>query len=106
METGTPSSRCARPEPLVRARCERDEAGVVRCDPDAEARGSLTVLMGPSGSGKTTVLTLIGCLRAVQAGHGPVCWAQELNGADRGAAGDAAPQAWASSSRRTTCMKA
>ncbi|MDT8329043.1 MAG: ATP-binding cassette domain-containing protein, partial [Roseovarius sp.] len=31
-------------------------------------RGSLTVLMGPSGSGKTTVLTLIGCLRAVQDG--------------------------------------
>ena len=31
-------------------------------------RGSLTVLMGPSGSGKTTVLTLAGCLRAVQDG--------------------------------------
>ncbi len=31
-------------------------------------RGSLTALMGPSGSGKTTVLTLIGCLRAVQDG--------------------------------------
>jgi putative ABC transport system ATP-binding protein len=31
-------------------------------------RGSLTVLMGPSGSGKTTVLTLVGCLRAVQDG--------------------------------------
>ncbi|MFN4156644.1 MAG: ATP-binding cassette domain-containing protein [Paracoccaceae bacterium] len=31
-------------------------------------RGGLTVLMGPSGSGKTTVLTLIGCLRAVQDG--------------------------------------
>ena len=31
-------------------------------------RGSFTVLMGPSGSGKTTVLTLVGCLRAVQAG--------------------------------------
>ena len=31
-------------------------------------RGSFTVLMGPSGSGKTTVLTLIGCLRAVQGG--------------------------------------
>lgn len=31
-------------------------------------RGSFTVLMGPSGSGKTTVLTLIGCLRAVQDG--------------------------------------
>ncbi len=31
-------------------------------------RGSFTVLMGPSGSGKTTVLTLVGCLRAVQDG--------------------------------------
>jgi len=31
-------------------------------------RGSLTALMGPSGSGKTTVLTLLGCLRAVQDG--------------------------------------
>lgn len=31
-------------------------------------RGSLTVLMGPSGSGKTTVLTLLGCQRAVQDG--------------------------------------
>ncbi|NCO21324.1 MAG: ATP-binding cassette domain-containing protein [Rhodobacterales bacterium] len=31
-------------------------------------RGSFTVLMGPSGSGKTTVLTLLGCLRAVQDG--------------------------------------
>ncbi|MCC2613367.1 ATP-binding cassette domain-containing protein [Neorhizobium petrolearium] len=31
-------------------------------------RGSFTVLMGPSGSGKTTVLTLIGCFRAVQDG--------------------------------------
>ena len=31
-------------------------------------RGSMTVLMGPSGSGKTTVLTLAGCLRAVQDG--------------------------------------
>jgi putative ABC transport system ATP-binding protein len=35
----------------------------------AVERGSLTVLMGPSGSGKTTLLTLMGCLRAVQAGH-------------------------------------
>lgn len=32
-------------------------------------RGSFTVLMGPSGSGKTTVLTLVGCLRAVQDGQ-------------------------------------
>jgi putative ABC transport system ATP-binding protein len=31
-------------------------------------RGTLTVLVGPSGSGKTTVLTLMGCLRDVQAG--------------------------------------
>ncbi|SEA09792.1 ATP-binding cassette domain-containing protein [Rubrimonas cliftonensis] len=31
-------------------------------------RGGLTALIGPSGSGKTTVLTLIGCLRAVQDG--------------------------------------
>jgi putative ABC transport system ATP-binding protein len=31
-------------------------------------RGSFTALMGPSGSGKTTVLTLVGCLRAVQDG--------------------------------------
>jgi len=32
-------------------------------------KGELTILMGPSGSGKTTVLTLLGCLRAVMAGH-------------------------------------
>ena len=31
-------------------------------------RGSFTVLIKPSGSDKTTVLTLIGCLRAVQDG--------------------------------------
>lgn len=31
--------------------------------------GSLTVLRGPSGSGKTTMLTLMGCLRALQAGQ-------------------------------------
>ncbi|MGJ3262474.1 MAG: ATP-binding cassette domain-containing protein [Salinarimonas sp.] len=44
-------------------------------------RGSLTVLMGPSGSGKTTVLTLAGCLRAVQ--HGSVrLLGHELAGAD------------------------
>lgn len=43
-------------------------------------RGSLTVLMGPSGSGKTTVLTLLGCLRAVQ--EGSVCLlGEELKGA-------------------------
>ena len=43
-------------------------------------RGSFTVLMGPSGSGKTTVLTLIGCLRAVQDGSVHLL-DQELNGA-------------------------
>ena len=43
-------------------------------------RGSLTVLMGPSGSGKTTVLTLIGCLRAVQQGSVQFL-GQELKGA-------------------------
>jgi putative ABC transport system ATP-binding protein len=43
-------------------------------------RGSLTVMMGPSGSGKTTVLTLLGCLRAVQAGSVRLM-GHELNGA-------------------------
>lgn len=43
-------------------------------------RGSFTVLMGPSGSGKTTVLTLVGCLRAVQDGSVRLL-DQELNGA-------------------------
>lgn len=43
-------------------------------------RGSFTVLMGPSGSGKTTVLTLMGCLRAVQDGSVQLL-GQELNGA-------------------------
>ncbi|MDP5333585.1 MAG: ATP-binding cassette domain-containing protein [Paracoccaceae bacterium] len=43
-------------------------------------RGSFTVLMGPSGSGKTTVLTLVGCLRAVQDGSA-LLLGQELNGA-------------------------
>jgi len=43
-------------------------------------RGSFTVLMGPSGSGKTTVLTLIGCLRAVQDGSLHLL-GQQLNGA-------------------------
>jgi putative ABC transport system ATP-binding protein len=47
-------------------------------------RGSFTVLMGPSGSGKTTVLTLIGCLRAVQDGSVRLL-GQELNGADEAA---------------------
>lgn len=44
-------------------------------------RGSFTVLMGPSGSGKTTVLTLVGCLRAVQDGSLRLL-GQELNAAD------------------------
>ena len=43
-------------------------------------RGSFTVLMGPSGSVKTTVLTLMGCLRAVQDGSVQLL-GQELNGA-------------------------
>lgn len=43
-------------------------------------RGSFTVLMGPSGSGKTTVLTLVGCLRAVQDGSA-LLLGQQLNGA-------------------------
>lgn len=43
-------------------------------------RGSFTVLMGPSGSGKTTVLTLVGCLRAVQDGQVTLL-DQHLNGA-------------------------
>lgn len=46
------------------------------------ARGSLTILMGPSGSGKTTVLTLMGCLRDVQAGSVRLL-GHELNGAHR-----------------------
>ncbi|WP_376870231.1 ATP-binding cassette domain-containing protein [Albirhodobacter sp. R86504] len=43
-------------------------------------RGSFTVLMGPSGSGKTTVLTLVGCLRAVQEGSVTLL-DRQLNGA-------------------------
>ena len=45
-------------------------------------RGSFTVLMGPSGSGKTTVLTLVGCLRAVQDGSVRLL-ESELNGASQ-----------------------
>lgn len=45
-------------------------------------RGSLTILMGPSGSGKTTVLTLMGCLRDVQAGSVTLLGC-ELKGAGR-----------------------
>jgi putative ABC transport system ATP-binding protein len=44
-------------------------------------RGSLTILVGPSGSGKTTVLTLMGCLREVQAGSVRLL-GTELNGVD------------------------
>ncbi len=44
-------------------------------------RGSLTVLMGPSGSGKTTVLTLMGCLRAVHEGSVRLL-GTELHGTD------------------------
>ncbi|MBU2325762.1 MAG: ATP-binding cassette domain-containing protein, partial [Alphaproteobacteria bacterium] len=44
--------------------------------------GSFTVLMGPSGSGKTTVLTLVGCLRAVQNGSVRLL-GSELNGASQ-----------------------
>jgi putative ABC transport system ATP-binding protein len=47
-------------------------------------RGSLTVLMGPSGSGKTTVLTLLGCLRAVQDGS-VLLMGNELQGANEAA---------------------
>jgi putative ABC transport system ATP-binding protein len=43
-------------------------------------RGSFTALMGPSGSGKTTVLTLVGCLRAVQDGSVRLL-GEELHGA-------------------------
>jgi putative ABC transport system ATP-binding protein len=43
-------------------------------------RGSFTALMGPSGSGKTTVLTLVGCLRALQDGSVRLL-DQELRGA-------------------------
>jgi putative ABC transport system ATP-binding protein len=34
----------------------------------AVGRGEIVVLTGPSGCGKTTLLTLVGCLRRVQAG--------------------------------------
>ena len=46
-------------------------------------RGSFTALMGPSGSGKTTVLTLAGCLRAVQDGSLTLL-GHELRGAPEG----------------------
>ncbi len=44
-------------------------------------RGEVVILMGPSGSGKTTVLTLVGCLRSVQAGSVRLL-GTELKGAD------------------------
>ncbi len=43
-------------------------------------RGEIVSLEGPSGSGKTTFLTLVGCLRAVQAGSVRLL-GQELAGA-------------------------
>ncbi|MBV9076802.1 MAG: ATP-binding cassette domain-containing protein [Methylobacteriaceae bacterium] len=44
-------------------------------------RGELIIMTGPSGSGKTTLLTVIGCLRAAQAGSVRLL-GQELVGAD------------------------
>ncbi|WP_397570770.1 ATP-binding cassette domain-containing protein [Schlesneria sp. T3-172] len=44
-------------------------------------RGEVIILMGPSGSGKTTLMTLIGCLRSIEAGSVKLL-GQELNGAD------------------------
>lgn len=44
------------------------------------AKGELVILMGASGSGKTTVLTLVGCLRAVTEGSVRLLGV-ELNGA-------------------------
>ena len=35
------------------------------------APGEIVILTGPSGSGKTTLLTLVGALRAMQAGSCP-----------------------------------
>ena len=42
--------------------------------------GEIVLLTGPSGSGKTTLLTLVGALRAVQAGSAVVL-GQQLAGA-------------------------
>ncbi len=47
------------------------------------APGEIVLLTGPSGSGKTTLLTLIGALRAMQAGSCRVL-GQELAAADEG----------------------
>ena len=47
------------------------------------APGEIVILTGPSGSGKTTLLTLIGALRAAQAGSLRVL-GQELAGAGEG----------------------
>ncbi|MFC0386563.1 ATP-binding cassette domain-containing protein [Muricoccus vinaceus] len=44
------------------------------------APGEIVILTGPSGSGKTTLLTLVGALRAMQAGSCRVL-GQELSGA-------------------------
>ena len=44
------------------------------------AQGEIVLLTGPSGSGKTTLLTLVGALRAMQAGSCTVL-GQELRGA-------------------------
>jgi putative ABC transport system ATP-binding protein len=50
----------------------------------AVAPGEIVLLTGPSGSGKTTLLTLIGALRAMQAGRCTVL-GQELMSADEAA---------------------
>lgn len=51
-------------------------------DVDLEVRrGEIVILMGPSGCGKTTILTLVGGLRAVQAGS-LATLGTSLNGAD------------------------
>jgi putative ABC transport system ATP-binding protein len=52
------------------------------------ARGALVVLMGASGSGKTTLLTLLGGLRAVQAGSVRLL-GQEMRGSDAPALAEA-----------------
>jgi putative ABC transport system ATP-binding protein len=54
--------------------------GVLSAVDLAIAPGEIVILTGPSGSGKTTLLTLIGSLRAVQAGSLRL-FGQELNGA-------------------------
>jgi putative ABC transport system ATP-binding protein len=44
--------------------------------------GEIVLMTGPSGSGKTTMLTLLGCLRAIQEGSLKVL-GQELHGATK-----------------------